>query len=86
MASLWKVDDEATAALMTRFYENLWERSMPPLEALRQAQRSVLHDPDLGNGGNPRLWAAWALGGDPGGLSLREGAGKAGQPGLGRVK
>jgi hypothetical protein len=42
MASLWKVDDEATGELMTFFYDNLWRRRLGPLEALRQAQLSTL--------------------------------------------
>lgn len=42
LASLWKVDDEATEQLMTRFYANLWQKHMPLLEALRQAQLDIL--------------------------------------------
>jgi hypothetical protein len=42
MASLWKVDDEATRELMTSFYDNLWHQRLGPLEALRQAQLSTL--------------------------------------------
>jgi CHAT domain-containing protein len=61
IASLWKVDDDATRALMARFYSNLWERGLAPLESLRQAQISILDDPDYGAGGEPRLWAAWTL-------------------------
>jgi len=38
------VDDAATQKLMTRFYENLWHKRLPRLEALRQAQLSILYD------------------------------------------
>jgi CHAT domain-containing protein len=38
VTSLWKVDDLATQALMTRFHRNLWEKRMGKLEALREAQ------------------------------------------------
>jgi tetratricopeptide (TPR) repeat protein len=45
LLSLWKVDDTATALLMTRFYENLLgkreglDKPLPKAEALRQAKR-----------------------------------------------
>jgi CHAT domain-containing protein len=42
LASLWKVDDEATEQLMSRFYANLWQKHLPLLEALRQAQLDML--------------------------------------------
>jgi tetratricopeptide (TPR) repeat protein len=74
VASLWKVDDDATRALMTRFYANLWDKGLPPLEALSRAQLSILDDPDYGAGGNPQLWAAWTLSGDPGGRPRPAGA------------
>jgi CHAT domain-containing protein len=44
VASLWSVDDAATKALMVAFYTNLWEKKLPKLEALRQAQLTMLHD------------------------------------------
>ncbi len=40
--SLWDVNDAATSVLMEQFYANLWQRGLPPLEALRQAQLFVL--------------------------------------------
>jgi CHAT domain-containing protein len=39
------VDDEATAALMSLFYHNLWQEKMKPIEALRQAQLTIYRDP-----------------------------------------
>ncbi|MBI4600448.1 MAG: tetratricopeptide repeat protein [Planctomycetes bacterium] len=42
ISSLWKVDDEDARALMARFYENLWRKKLPKLEALRQAQLALL--------------------------------------------
>jgi hypothetical protein len=44
VASLWEVDDRAAQRLMTRFYENLWRRRLPPLAALRGAQLSLLRE------------------------------------------
>jgi CHAT domain-containing protein len=51
IASLWKVDDAATAALMTRFYGYLFAaeeaRRLSPLEALRRAQLDLYRHPEL---------------------------------------
>jgi CHAT domain-containing protein len=45
VTTLWSVDDAATSVLMEELYTNLWQRKMPKLEALRQAQLTVLRDP-----------------------------------------
>lgn len=45
VATLWKVPDQPTAALMGVFYRNLWEKNLTPIEALRQAQLEVYRNP-----------------------------------------
>jgi CHAT domain-containing protein/tetratricopeptide (TPR) repeat protein len=45
-ASLWNVSDAATSVLMEEFYANLWQQKLPKLEALRQAQLTVLRHPE----------------------------------------
>lgn len=60
VASLWKVDDAATAALMSGFYAQL-DHGLGPAAALRAAQVDARgRDPD------PFKWAAFVLTGDPG--------------------
>ena len=46
VASLWKVSDAATAALMAKFYHELWVNRQPPLAALRSAQLFIYHHPE----------------------------------------
>jgi CHAT domain-containing protein len=47
ISSLWQVGDAPTAALMEEFYANLWERRLPRIEALQQAQIALLRRYDL---------------------------------------
>jgi CHAT domain-containing protein len=65
VASLWSVPDEATAALMAVFYEELLRHKKPPLEALRAAQLFVYRNPgrikELAERGAPRLEKAQRL-------------------------
>jgi CHAT domain-containing protein len=61
VASLWKVDDEATAELMKRFYGNLLQGGMTPAAALRAAQNSIRQEPQWHS---PYYWAAFTLQGD----------------------
>ena len=61
MASLWKVDDEATAELMKRFYANMLQRGMTPAAALRAAQNSIRQEPQWRS---PHFWAAFTLQGE----------------------
>jgi CHAT domain-containing protein len=45
IASLWKVPDQSTAALMGLFYRNLWTQNLSPLESLRLAQLEIYKNP-----------------------------------------
>ena len=45
VAGLWKVNDEATAALMNLLYYHLWEKNEPPLRALHRAQLDLYRHP-----------------------------------------
>ena len=57
IVSLWKVDDEATRALMAKFYE-LWKTDLPAATALKQAQQFVRSHQKWKH---PYYWAAWQL-------------------------
>ncbi|HSU84188.1 MAG TPA: CHAT domain-containing tetratricopeptide repeat protein, partial [Thermoanaerobaculia bacterium] len=61
LASLWRVEDQATAALMTRFYRALWIDKLPPAAALRQAQLGVRGQRRWRD---PYFWAGFVLEGD----------------------
>ncbi|MFI5402943.1 MAG: CHAT domain-containing protein [Planctomycetota bacterium] len=62
VASLWKVDDKATALLMERFYEGLLDRKLEPAAALRAAALAVRDHADTAGTrpfAAPRYWAAF---------------------------
>jgi len=61
VASLWKVDDEATAELMKNFYANMLQKNMRPAEALREAQNTLRKNPEWES---PHFWAAFTLQGE----------------------
>jgi CHAT domain-containing protein len=61
VASLWEVDDRATAELMQLFYSNMLERGMKTSEALRAAQNSIRQRPEWRS---PHYWAAFTLQGE----------------------
>jgi CHAT domain-containing protein len=46
VASLWKVDDRATVALMRVFYHKLWVEQKPAAAALWEAQLALLRHPE----------------------------------------
>jgi CHAT domain-containing protein len=60
IASLWKVNDEATAKLMAALYARI-ERGESPSSALRGAQLEMTRDEQWSN---PYYWAAFALQGE----------------------
>jgi CHAT domain-containing protein/Tfp pilus assembly protein PilF len=62
LASLWKVDDAATAALMEEFYRRLLgPRRLPPAAALREAQNAIKGQPRWRS---PHYWSGFILQGD----------------------
>lgn len=61
LASLWKVDDEATAELMKLFYQNLLQKKLPPSQALTAAQIEMQTQ---ARWRSPYYWAAFILQGD----------------------
>ena len=61
LASVWKVDDEATAELMKRFYGKMLKEGMTPAAALSAAQWSMSKD---NRWSNPYFWAGFVLHGE----------------------
>lgn len=61
LASLWKVDDLATAELMKEFYKQLLESRLTPAAALRQAQIAQMQKKSRQS---PYYWAGFQLHGE----------------------
>ena len=56
IASLWKVDDAGTQALMTAFYGELQKGDVTVTEALRRAQVALIKSPQYNH---PNYWSAF---------------------------
>jgi CHAT domain-containing protein/tetratricopeptide (TPR) repeat protein len=61
LASLWSVEDRATAHLMKSFYRHLLTEKRPAAEALRLAQREMASRPQYRS---PYFWAGFSLQGE----------------------
>lgn len=61
VATLWQVDDRATAELMTHFYRALLDEKLTAAAALRRAQLALMRDERWSF---PYFWAGFVLQGD----------------------
>jgi CHAT domain-containing protein len=61
LASLWKVDDDATAELMSHFYAEMLKKNRSPAAALQQAQLAMWHEDRWRP---PFYWAAFVMQGE----------------------
>jgi CHAT domain-containing protein len=61
VATLWRIDDRATADMMRRFYEAMLKDGLRPAAALRAAQLSMLRDPRWHS---PHFWAPFTMQGE----------------------
>lgn len=61
VASLWQIDDRASAEMMKRFYEGMFSQKLPPAAALKAAQISMFKDKRWRS---PYYWAAFTLQGE----------------------
>jgi CHAT domain-containing protein/Tfp pilus assembly protein PilF len=61
LVSLWQVDDQATAEMMTRFYKLVLEKKLPPVQALREAQLQMQNETEWKS---PYYWSAFVLQGE----------------------
>jgi len=61
VASLWSVNDRATAELMKHFYVGMLRKNLRPAAALRAAQLELMKQ---SRWNKPYYWAAFALQGE----------------------
>jgi len=61
VASLWQVDDLATAELMKRFYSGMLKENLRPAAALREAQIEMSRNPRWSS---PYYWAGFVIQGE----------------------
>ena len=61
VASLWQIDDRASAEFMKRFYQGMLSQKLRPAAALRAAQVSMQKDKRWNQ---PHYWAAFTLQGE----------------------
>ncbi|MEM7677537.1 MAG: CHAT domain-containing protein, partial [Myxococcota bacterium] len=61
VASLWKVNDRATQALMAELYRGLLQKKWPAARALRHAQQTLAQNSRYAA---PYYWAGFVLQGD----------------------
>jgi len=61
VASLWWIDDRATAELMAAFYRGLWKEGLRPAAALRKARLALAHQRRFRD---PSYWGGFVLQGD----------------------
>ncbi len=61
VASLWQVDDQATAQLMRRFYRGMLKEGLPPVAALRAAQLEMSSG---SRWSSPYYWAGFVIQGE----------------------
>ena len=59
--SLWSVNDTATAAMMTKFYQQMLDKGLNPVAALRAAQLEMMKTEQWKA---PYYWAAFVVQGE----------------------
>jgi CHAT domain-containing protein/tetratricopeptide (TPR) repeat protein len=64
VASLWKVEDNATAELMSKFYQGIFKNKLTPAAALHAAQLYMYRNSVNLKWRLPYFWAAFVLEGD----------------------